>query len=42
MEKLMLVDPKGALSVDFAKVVKVELTDQGLKAGVAEILRQSF
>jgi hypothetical protein len=40
VEQLVLVDPDVSLSVDLAKAIEVELTDQGLEAIVAEELRQ--
>ena len=42
VEQLVLVDPKGPLSVHLAKVVKVQLPDQGLKPRVTKVLGKRF
>ena len=42
MKEVVLVDPKRALTVHLAKVVKVELPHQRLKTRMPEVLRQSF
>jgi hypothetical protein len=42
VKEVVLVDPKGALTVHLAKVVKVELPHQRLETRMPEVLRQSF
>ena len=42
MEELMTVDPKCSLSVHFAKVVEVELSNEGLKSTMTKEGRESF
>lgn len=42
LEELVPVDPDHAFFADLFKIVEVELADQRLKAGVAEVLGQHF
>jgi len=42
LEELVPVDPDHALFADLFKIVEVELADQRLKAGVAEVLGEHF
>lgn len=42
MEQWVVIHPEGAFSIDFTKVVKVELANEGLESGMAEEGWQGF